>query len=179
MFIHGGGEPPSKFYLNYGKTNSTGSLQWLITDSAYSQRTGYDIAALNSNFFVSGEFRDSISLAHDFTDIGVQHEFLAAMNMEETTTIDEHSNTPLIADYALFPNPSSGRFTLQLGVNFQKSIRHGDMIYIFDQMGNCILRQQFSGSSAELIDLSKIAKGIYIVEVETEKERVDKKIVLN
>ena len=81
--------------------------------------------------------------------------------------------------FQVFPNPAQGRFTLQLNNELQKNIQQGAMIYIYDQLGNCILRQKLSNSSTQQFDISKLAKGNYFIEVETEKERIAKKLILN
>lgn len=173
------GAVPNISSLHYGKMNSVGVTEWLIVDSAQSGRTGYDIAVWNDHFFVAGAFRDSISLLHDYIDPGVQHAFLAVMNMGPLTNIASPSDHLSIPDYTIFPNPTSNQFTLQLNEDLQKQVQQGDMIFVFDQLGNCILRQQFFNSPSQQVDISKMAKGIYFIEVETGKDRINKKIVLN
>nr|MDQ3049169.1 hypothetical protein [Bacteroidota bacterium] len=38
------GTPPTQSFLHYGRINAADSLDWLYVDSAYSKRSGYDIA---------------------------------------------------------------------------------------------------------------------------------------
>jgi len=71
----------------------------------------------------------------------------------------------------LSPNPSPGRFDLDLGETSQA------IICVRDGLGNCILRSRATGPHYT-IDLARYAKGVYYVEVEAEEKKQVRKIVI-
>ena len=79
----------------------------------------------------------------------------------------------------IFPNPNTGEFTLQLNKEMLNQVRHDRKICVYDVLGNCVLKQQINNSEIQQIDLSNTAKGIYIVEINTGREKINKKVVVN
>jgi hypothetical protein len=76
-------------------------------------------------------------------------------------------------ELSIYPNPSKGRFNIKLNSSLQKTT-----ICIYDILGNCILSQA-SESEINKIDLNGQAKGIYFVQIDNGKEKINKKIVIN
>lgn len=74
----------------------------------------------------------------------------------------------------LFPNPSQGTFTLTLNLASQSDVK----ISIIDLLGNQVYSSKKSNVKNEDIqfDLSNLAKGVYFVEVATNKEKVTRRI---
>ncbi len=99
------------------------------------------------------------------------HFYLARLKYESTISgiIANKTND----DFTIFPNPSSGNFTIASD-NLKDA-----KICVYDVLGNCILTQNISNQKNGLIDLSGKAKGIYFVEVNIGSERRNKKIILN
>lgn len=76
-------------------------------------------------------------------------------------------------NFTVFPNPSSGAFTLQL----QKQGKA--VICVYDLLGNCILdRMQMQGLT-ETIDLTNKAKGLYFIEVKIDNKKLAAKVAVN
>ncbi len=166
------GDVPSKSFIHYGKIRPDGSREWEILDSAFSRRAGLDIAAGSSSIMVAGFFEDSISLFHDFVDLGVPRNFLAILNTEVNVNINDASIQSDFASYSVFPNPSDGIFTLKTNRSFSGSV------CIYDVLGHCIYNRLFNGTSLQ-IDLSEAGKGIYFVQMETGETHINKKIIVN
>jgi hypothetical protein len=177
------------------KMDSAGNFLWFLSAYGAQDESIRAISTdINRNIYVYGMYYnypgpDTVTFgSHTLIgNAGTTKYFLAKINQSFTTTnqdIVKSENQIMI-----YPNPSVGQFTLQLNNEMQKNIQYGDMIFVFDPLGNCVLRQQFSNSSSQIIDISKMAKGIYFVEVETgnpsspsfegQRKRINKKIVLN
>ena len=80
--------------------------------------------------------------------------------------------------FDVYPNPSSGELTINYfakentSVNIRLSNINGQQIYSEQ-------KQMFIGNFNQSLDLSKDAKGIYFLEIITDKETFVRKIVLN
>jgi len=72
-------------------------------------------------------------------------------------------------DISVFPNPSKGSFTMQLGDNEQYSI------WIYDVLG--ILRKKYDGVSGKLIFGDELPSGNYLLKIKNNKNQWIKKIV--
>lgn len=76
-------------------------------------------------------------------------------------------------DVNIYPNPSSGIFTINLKNQTVKT-----EICIHDILGNCVLDKMSVKNNNQGIDLSHQPKGVYFVEISSGDERTIKKIVL-
>jgi hypothetical protein len=74
--------------------------------------------------------------------------------------------------FTVYPNPSEGL----IGLQFSKPILSG-RTEVLDMMGRTVIRQQVSGSNAN-IDLSASPSGIYLLVVEVDGIRFSQRIVL-
>ena len=73
----------------------------------------------------------------------------------------------------VFPNPTSKNITLRIPEEFNKQVK----LKILNSIGSCILEQNVS--KEETIDLSRLAKGMYVVRIESENIVVcESKIIL-
>lgn len=86
------------------------------------------------------------------------------------TAINELINEEKLVVY---PNPSSGIFTFNL-----EHITLGAKICVYDMLGNCVINNMSKKNSTQEIDLSKQPKGIYFMEIVSDRARDIKKIVL-
>jgi flavodoxin len=76
-------------------------------------------------------------------------------------------------NFALYPNPSSGVFTIGAGSVSDKKYT----VTVCDMMGNAV--KQFSWNGVmRTIDLTKCAKGVYVVKVSDEKETEIRKLII-
>lgn len=92
-------------------------------------------------------------------------------NYSSTSTgIEENS---IASTLSIYPNPNNGNFTLQSFNNIPYSIN------IYNPLGENIYEQKNILSSLIEIDLSKQANGIYFIQIRSEKESFNKKIIIN
>lgn len=85
-----------------------------------------------------------------------------------TVGVEEDQETSSIH---IFPNPSSGIFTIDIKRSVEANI------CIYDVLGNCVLNE-LSVKDGHQLDLSTQPKGIYFLEMLAEGEKSTKKIVL-
>jgi hypothetical protein len=81
------------------------------------------------------------------------------------------------AKMRMFPNPSNGQFTIQIGGAEAKDA----MVKIVDVVGNVTYENKIDNSTNAIerkIDLSNAAKGVYFVTVENGTTRFVNKIVI-
>ena len=97
---------------------------------------------------------------------------LARYNNNPLTGIVEHALNKDI-EVVLYPNPSSGIYNVSLN---NKTI--DTKIHVYDVFGNCLWRKDCRNDVSLKIDLSSQPKGIYFMEVVSDRERVMKRIVL-
>ena len=75
--------------------------------------------------------------------------------------------------FSLYPNPTSGLLILELATAQPAEVT------VFNALGQQILQKTVAKTDEKVqLDLSKVAKGIYLVQVQTEKQVVVKKIVV-
>ena len=73
-------------------------------------------------------------------------------------------------DIKIYPNPSSGIFTLEISNTSNDTYN----IKIFDVLGSMVYNNQISGNGniSKQIDISSYAKGMYFVSIESENNFV-------
>jgi hypothetical protein len=76
---------------------------------------------------------------------------------------------------SIYPNPTSGRFTLQAN-SYQLIVN--SQIEIYNVLGECIYRQ-ISTSANQQINLSASPDGIYFMKIKNEQGVITKKIILS
>ncbi len=86
-----------------------------------------------------------------------------------------HSCTGVLAlnqdlNFKIFPNPSSGKFTLQLA-NYSNS-----QVSIYNVNGDLVYKQNID-QAISLIDISQLAKGIYLLQIKQADKVLQQKIV--
>jgi hypothetical protein len=84
-------------------------------------------------------------------------------------------NDELITNISVYPNPSSGIFTLELNNIIEKNT----ILTIVNSVGKVIYSEKLEiGERTKDINLSEYSKGIYFLEIETENRILNKKLVL-
>ena len=84
-------------------------------------------------------------------------------------------NDELITNISVYPNPSSGIFTLELNNIIEKNT----ILTIVNSVGKVIWSEKLEiGDITKNINLSEYSKGIYFLEIETENRILNKKLVL-
>ncbi len=156
--------------------NTSGTMLWTKTATATNDD---DIRTMakdkDGNLMVAGIFNTGYAADHMMFDSHTlnssgawQQIFLAKLNVVGFTTgISEATSLNTIE---IFPNPSSGIFTLRMNHSAAK-------VCVRDVMGRCVLQKECKHEINE-IDLSANSKGVYFMEVLAEGKSVVKKIVL-
>jgi hypothetical protein len=72
------------------------------------------------------------------------------------------------------PNPNEGVFRVSMNISGAPT-----KLNIYDLLGNRVLTRVITNSANEVIDISDKPKGIYFVELDTGKEKLNKKIMVN
>jgi hypothetical protein len=96
---------------------------------------------------------------------------LASCQASCVTSINESD----IKNIDIYPNPSSGLFT----VEFKKVLDNNSNIIIVNSIGDIIFFEELNiGESSKQINLSEFPKGIYLIELQTEVGIYKNKIIL-
>ncbi|WP_075352044.1 T9SS type A sorting domain-containing protein [Algoriphagus marinus] len=86
--------------------------------------------------------------------------------------IEDQSISPV---YTVYPNPSTGRFTLQgESMNLDKTA-----LEIFDLNGNLVLKNSDMKNKRQEFDLSSLPKGIYVLKLFSLQGLVTKKLIIH
>lgn len=160
------GESHYSFESDFGliRYNADGSLD-----------TSFDSdGEVNTDFGNTGEQAWSVAMQTDgkilLAGYSNGNSALARYNGDASVGIEDKRE---ISHESIYPNPSSGIFTVNL-----KSKPSNTKICVYDILGNCILGKVSIKNSTPEINLSNNAKGIYFIEITSEGEREVRKIVL-
>lgn len=85
----------------------------------------------------------------------------------------ENINNISLPQFTLFPNPTNGLFKIRDLIEAEQY----KMVSIFDNKLNLIKRISFVKSELEL-DLTGLAKGLYLVKIQTDKSTTQLKLIL-
>lgn len=130
---------------------------------------GQLVSFRNSNEgYLLGYTVDSLTL----NNYKVSRSFIARIS--SGSILSETQSDSKLKQNKIFPNPTSGKFTLQLNEQSQEG-----KVCVYDVLGNCVFNQQINNLKNQEIDLSSQAKGVYFVEINTGSEKINKKVVLN
>jgi len=154
------------------------------TDGSQLQNYPFGIAAgYNGNVFLTGTFESKIELPADsvYKQGGNTDFFVAKFGIDEcedTTTID---TTVGITDnrfdrnqMKVYPNPTSGQFTIELNKYTEGQIQ------IYNSLGSLVYSEVIRNDHQGLIDLPpNLKRGIYIVKLVTDDSISTQKLILN
>jgi len=158
------------------KYNPNGNLLWAKSVKGNKEDVGYSVATgIGSSIYISGIFTsDSIFFSNDtlFDCAPNSYEmFIAKLRSYDGNTLNvEEFNNSISVN--IFPNPSSGIFTVNL-----RNCRDAK-ICVYDVLGNCLLNKNCRSDVSPKIDLSCQPKGIYFVELLSGTERRTEKIII-
>ena len=114
------------------------------------------------------EWNGSGTIEVDLTDGGCQGNDTRAVTANPTG-LDEVSGI----NASIYPNPSEGRFNLQLENTDQLNVR------ILDISGKIVRSQQLAGSTLYTVDMTGAPAGVYIVELESTEGITYKRMIKN
>ena len=95
----------------------------------------------------------------------------ARLAQKDSSLALQNETVAFVAVDALFPNPTTGRFTITFGAPLD-----GATVYITDANGKMLQRIRASGTLAEF-DLSGCAAGVYFVRIKQGEIVITKKVV--
>jgi hypothetical protein len=172
------------FYISYsvftedGPTHSEISemnLQGNVLNSIFLKNVYSRLSFNSTGIYVRGSYikTDTARLGSYILLPDENNFFLAKFKSFPTGIAKENQKNKL----SLSPNPSSGKFQIQLKEEIQNK---ESKVCVFDVMGRCVYSSNFQigKSSNPQIDLSGNAKGIYFVEVSAGEERFREKIII-
>lgn len=84
------------------------------------------------------------------------------------------ANTATKNELSLYPNPSNGSFTIDLGQTNKKV-----SVTIYNVVGKIISQYEYDNISKPFIDISNQANGSYFVKIKTDNQTITKKVVVN
>ncbi|MBC7884258.1 MAG: T9SS type A sorting domain-containing protein, partial [Saprospiraceae bacterium] len=160
------------------KINSNGELFWFLTAGGNGAEMAQAIVSdRNKNCYVFGFFYRTSAVTETLifnkdtliTSTNATKYFLSKISQTPVGLTEIQAPHQFII---IFPNPTSGMFTIK-SMNSNNS-----SICIYDVLGNCILNKTPLQNNSHTIDLSTQAKGIYFVEISSGGEKVVKKISL-
>jgi photosystem II stability/assembly factor-like uncharacterized protein len=173
---------------------STDGSNWMLAYGSGGGGTSeYKIGITKRNVFVSG-YNHATGLIHSYDNghTWTQEDIITNHRIEQMGSSDHYAyasipgfgiwryESPLVQSIEetdiftslIFPNPSTGSFTIRLNKPAKANI------CVYDVLGNCIERMQMNGRD-QSVDLSGKAKGIYFVEVLVNEQKMVRKVTLN
>lgn len=150
-----------------------GSLVYLDTIPADGYIAGKSIFRdSKGKYIISGFIHGAIKLGSDSIYSSTEKIFIAKFsdNTFISSIENQKQNFELIR---VFPNPSSGIFTVQIS-NYQAKAK----VTVRDVLGNCLFEKDCRGETSQEINLSCHPGGIYFVELLSGENRVVRKVAI-
>ncbi|CAL2093659.1 T9SS type A sorting domain-containing protein [Tenacibaculum sp. 190524A02b] len=116
-----------------------------------------------------------ITTVGDCEEVITKKVFVVEKEVDNSVSQD-NSNQPMIEEFVIYPNPSSGEFKLDIKLKEE----HNISVRIFAMQGNNFIDMKKANGKKEYTlnyNLSLVS-GAYVVLVETKKERLVKKIII-
>lgn len=123
--------------------------------------------------FVAGKGKESVYTFEDTAPLSISYYRLQQIDFDGTTHFSKTVSVQRIENgvLQLAPNPTSGNVRISLSSN--DAIKS---IHIYDLLGRNLLSQKTDNTFIEL-DCTAFAKGIYIIEIQSDKQLFREKIV--
>jgi phosphatidylserine/phosphatidylglycerophosphate/cardiolipin synthase-like enzyme len=99
-------------------------------------------------------------IIHDANITNQYYQAFAYLYQEAGGFLSSNENNPTTNELVLYPNPTSGEFTITKKNSFEDS-----NIAIYDILGKRVLKKQYNNLNNEIIDISNQANGLYFVDV--------------
>lgn len=108
-----------------------------------------------------------------YSDGSTIHRSATVMKLDNNTGIKETKNN---SSLIVYPNPTQGTFQ----INYFSNEKSKMQLNIIDARGKTVYTETFRSDYNNTVDLSKLAKGVYFIEiVAPDNKRINKRIVLD
>jgi hypothetical protein len=151
--------PASDIFVT--KFNATGSAEWVQQSGSAS--AGLTASAIHidesGNIFITGSYEASTIIGYDSLVVQPGYTagyYIAKIGSIDTTTTSIHSIGSLTTVLNLYPVPATSTLYFSCSEKIET-------ISVFDIMGNKISAEKYSGIN--LLDISSLSPGIYMLEV--------------
>lgn len=128
---------------------------------AVAQNVTYEDTNNGTPFFAN--FRDIVLIANRMY-MSLQNQGRIVSAIDDTLSTDNF----IAFEFSLYPNPAKDQFTIQLASNTEL-----ENVKIYNSLGQLV-----STSKEIIIVTAKLAAGLYIVEIETNKGKASKKLII-
>ncbi len=149
------------------KYDSTGNVLWAKSEGFVADANSCS-TDVNGNIIVAGCFQSSSITFGTTTLINAGSKDMFVAKLGGTSGIEELNNQQ--SSTQLYPNPAHSELRIR---NYELRIKE---VKIFNVLGECLL-QCFNTKSETNLDVSSFAKGIYFVQIKTEKGIINRKII--
>lgn len=132
----------------------------------YSWSTGANTPSTSASSTVSGIYTYTVTITN--TAVGCSDTASVTVTVDDCVDINE--TTENIGDAGLFPNPTSGL----IYIDKEFTLNNQFEIFVFNTFGELIAQ----GKNTETMNLSVFGSGIYYVSITSDKEIINKKVIL-
>ena len=172
--------PVSLSNFKANKTGVTNQLTW--TTESETNNKGYDIQRQNQSGawetlgFVNGNGKASIYTFEDKTPLSISYYRLRQVDFDGTETLSKvvSVSQSTKGHISLTPNPTSDNVNIQLNQNHVLNATTTAVLY--DMTGRQVLTQSTTSEAFQL-DLSNLAKGMYMLTVQSNNAVYQEKII--
>jgi len=159
--------PSSPHDLFVAKYTTNGVLDWVKTmngiDNSYSWISSVGIYD-TSNVFVSGFFKNYLSIDNQTMSSNITHGFIAMFGSNITSGFNEVYNVHNRID--VFPNPTTDKIAF---INNNEAINNA-RLNIYSITGKLVRTEMIESNNS--IDVSKLESGMYLIRVETKEGKI-------
>lgn len=163
------------------KIDSAGIVKWISTSSGAGGAGAKDITISDNNeIYITGDMGGGENIFGDYSVTQAQGVFVAKI-VDDDNIITPVVTNLVVSDNALsvYPNPTGNLFNVNYNsTEYVKSL----CLEIRNALGQVVYSTTASsihGEYKKTIDLSNENKGVYFIEINADKKRSVKKIVLN
>jgi hypothetical protein len=172
--------PVSLTNFNANKTGTTNQLTWTIESEINNK--GYDVQRQNANGtwqslgFVKGIGKASTYTFEDNAPLSISYYRLRQIDFDGTETLSKvvSVNQSTKGRISITPNPTSDKVNINLNQNDVSN--ETATIVLSDMTGRQVLTQTTTAGAFQL-DLSNLAKGMYVVTVQSNNAIYQEKII--
>jgi hypothetical protein len=106
-----------------------------------------------------------------------QYECTSTSSVYYLTPTGTHDLNNVLSGFDVYPNPTTGEFTIHFELVNSQDVH----LSVRDMLGKIVFDEsldKFNGTYNHAVDVTQHAKGVYIVEVDSENQSAHKKVVV-